>query len=1294
VISLILYFIYKIYCSMMDTKKRPHQDIDEDDAKEDRGFLSSIGSSIGQLFGFGRAKRRKTTRDDPSKDEANNHHVTMIADRNQHPSPPSTSSLVVESPFKDTNGPVREEKEVETSPHEPTLAPLSYKRTEPVSASTYNMFSSSLVRNASSTATNITSKGKSIRFQEVNFKSAYGQTRRYRSTPYKKQMVAFESTNSSQTPHKTTETTAKKTYAKTPLPTRTGALSTGMNQMNGHENTIKSTPIYTPKYKANARAISMPSTDRKDSEQLRKDDYTRQVARDILDKANIGKVYESDATLFSPLEEREKIKATRIYGRNQSGSRMIQPLKATSTSVATTTTPSSSKDYWSRVADTNAFPSASNDNQSTVAASTVPQKDATNVLQSSAAAPPAFKYASSDVAFKRSRVELTQPDQSFVSVRKDSTPPKESVSSPILPSITGTTSSSIALKIATPTKVNMVVEYVQSPTVTFPRNNTGTINYPNKKMYGQDIVLGESSKGVTKDEVCIEDLGKRIRPKTKFYFRENGTTNTVSAKPFDLMPMEKNGSDSKKGSSSILQKPLQTLSKLKENESTAAPATTTTSVTTSTKPLAKEDASGAPAVVSGWGNIFASQKDKHKCVSCSSQYDKHLSKCPACDTLKESEDSEKAVETSSASTSGWGNIFASQKDKHKCVSCSSQYDKHLTKCPACETPKESEEPKKEKSSDAETKKIEPSSTTTTPSFSFGSATSSADKGETKGPSSNTFSFGSATSSADKGETKVPSSNTFTFGAATAKSTESSKSFTFGTISSPTPVTESSGFKFGATGAKNEEISKPGAGGFSFGAASTSDKKVEEESKPTDAPFTFGTATSSSDSEKKKEEVTIPAATNFTFGASSSSPSKPSEEKKADVSSFTFGAASASAPEIPKDAGSKTARAAFTFGSTSPSSSSAGKIANESKSTANGGFSFGSSTMSVEKKEEPTSKRQRDDNSSAPAAPSASMGNSSVSAPSFSFGTSSSQDTKIALGGIDTELKNEFKPVTTAPFTFGSSSGDGNKVSGTSTSSKFSFGSSTNTEQASESKPASGGFTFGSTSADTNQHDPAKAISTPSFTFGAGSSSVAPTPSTPAFAFGSTTATAPSVSAPSFSFGQSSQSAPSPAPSFSFGSTAGTTPAHTSALNASTPASTFSFGAPSPSGSTVPSSFTTTAPGATMTLGSNPATSAPAPFAFGASNSTASTSGPAFGGFGSGAPSPVPPFGNTPSAPAPAFSGFGAPMQQQSQGGGFAPGFSAAPAAGGFSIGSGGSNKQSAGRGGRRVIRAKRPPSNR
>ena len=1266
---------------MVDTKKRPHQDIDDDEGEENRGFLSSIGSSIGQLFGFGRAKRRKTTRDDLSKkDEANNHHVTMSADRNQHPSPPSTSTLVVESPSKDTNGPVREEKEVKTSPHEPTLGSLPYKRTETVSASTYNMFSSSLARNASSTATNITTKGKSIRFQEANFKSAHGQTRRYRSTPYKKQMVAFESTSSSHTPHKTTETMTKKTYAKTPLPTRTGATSSAMNQLNGHESTIKSTPIYTPKYKANARTISMSTTDRKDSEQQRKDDYTRQVARDILDKANIGKVYESDATLFSPLEEREKIKATRIYGRNQSGSRMIQPLKATSTLVATTTTPSSSKDYWSRVSDTNAFPSATYDNQSTVAGSTVPQKDGTTDLQPSTAEAPAFKVASSDIALKRSRVELTQPDQSLVSVRKDSTPPKASVSSPILPSITGT-------RTATPTKVNMVVEYVQSPTVTFPRNNDGTINYPNIKMYGQDIVLGESSKGVTKDEVCIEDLGKGLHLKTKFYYRKNGTTNTVSAKPFDSMPMEKIGSDSKKGSSSILQKPLQTISKLKEKESNAAPSTTTSSVTTSTKPLVKEDASGTPTVVSGWGNIFASQKDKHKCVSCSTQYDKHLTKCPACETLKESEDSEKAVETSSASTSGWGNIFASQKDNHKCVSCSTQYDKHLTKCPACETPKESEELQKEKSADAETKKTEPSSTTT-PSFSFGSATSSADKGETKGPSSNTFTFGSTTSSADKGETKGPSSNTFTFGAATAKSTESSKNFTFGTVSSPTPVTESSsGLTFGATGAKNEEISKPGVGAFSFGAARTSDKKLEEENKPAVASFTFGTATSSSDSEKKKEEATIPAAANFTFGASSSSTSKPSEEKKADVSSFTFGAPSASAPEIPKDAGSKAVLGAFTFGSTSPSSSSAGKNANESKSTANGGFSFGSSTTSVEKKEEPTSKRQRDDNSSMPAAPSASMGSSSVSAPSFSFGAPSSQDTKTAQGGIDTELENEIKTAPAAPFTFGSSSGDGNKV--------FSFGPSTITEQASESKSVSGGFTFGSTSANTNQHDPAKSTSTPSFTFGAGSSSVAPTPSTPAFAFGSTTATAPSVSAPSFSFGQSSQTAPSPAPSFSFGSTAGTTPAQTSALNASTPASTFSFGAPSPSASTVPSSFSTTAPGATMTFGSNPATAAPAPFAFGASNSTtSSTSGPAFGGFGSGAPSPVPPFGNAPSAPAPAFGGFGAPMQQQSQGGGFAPGLSAAPAAGGFSIGSGGSNKQSAGRGGRRVIRAKRPPSNR
>jgi hypothetical protein len=1242
----------------MATKKRPIQDVEEDQVEENRGLLSSIGNSIGQLFGFGGAKRRKTTR------EENRHQdETIRADRNAHPSPPSTltpatvTTAIADSTSKetDTNGAVRDEKAVKFSPQEPSPGSLPYYRTANVNASSYSVFSSSFARNASS-------RGKSIRFQETNLKSTPGQMK-YRSTPYKKQSVAFESAT---TPNKTNGRTTmeKTTYAKTPIPTRTtgtGIHSTGVVQLEERANTMKSTPVYTPKYKANARTTSMltiasNSALRKDSEQQRKskDDYTRQVVRDILDKSStVKKVYESDATtLFSPPQEREKIKATRIYGRNQSGSRMIQPLKATSTP---------SKDYWSRVSvSDNALPVTSHD-ETKVATSTTPRMDTTTAQELSTSA---SNGAPLEVqALKRTRVEFAKPDHSFGSFRRDSTPPKTNDT----PSSAGAATSSMSLNRSTPIKKDVIVEYVQGPDVAFPRNNTGTVNYPNEKMYRQDIVLGESSKGVTKDEARMEDLKTRIRPKTKFYFRKNGTTNAASKKPFDSMPMENNDDGSRKGSSSILHQPLQTLSKLKGKESNTLPAISDVSDQPSAKALAKEDASGKPAVESGWGNIFASQKDKHKCVSCSTLYDKHLSKCPACETTKEPQDSEKTVETSSVSTSGWGNIFASQKDKHKCVSCSTQYDKHLSKCPACETPKESDESKKENAPDTKDEKVETSSTTA-PSFSFGTTPSSTN---------------SAT-------TKVQPANTFTFGASTAKSTESSSKFTFGAISSstPAPAPASSGFTFGATSSKSEENSKPAAGGFSFGASSTVDKEEGEKSKL----FTFGATTTSSDSEKSKEEVSKPATTNFTFGTSSSSTAEKSEDKKPEMSSVTFGASSISAPEGAKDTGSKAILPAFTFGTTTSSSGATGETVSESKPTANLGFSFGSSTTSIEKKEEPTSKRQRDDSTSAPVAP---LGSSSTPAPSFSFGASSAQETKSTGdgSGFGTEMKSESKPVpTAAPFTFGSSSGDGNKLSSTSSSSKFTFGSSTNTEQV-DSKSDSGGFTLGSVSTGTNQHDPLKSTSTPSFTFGAGSSSVAPASTSPPFTFGSTTTTAPSAPAPApaFSFGQSSQTAPTPAPSFSFGSTAGTTPVNSSTFN--TPAPAFSFGAPS-SASAAPTASSFTAATPAMTFGTTPATSSTAPFAFGASNQMASTSGPSFGGFGSGASSPAPPFGNTPSAPAPTFAGFGAPMQQQSQGGGFASGQPTAPAAGGFNIGTGGSSKQATGRGGRRVIRAKRPPSNR
>ena len=1252
----------------METKKRSIQDVEEDQLEGSRGLLSSIGNSIGQLFGFRGAKRRKTTREDPDKDN----HATSSVEHNKHPPPPATTAPEVDSNSKDvhTNGIVREEKEVKSSPHEPALGSLPYYRTGSVNASNYSLFSSSVARTASSTAA---SGHKSIRFQEANLKSTPGQMK-YRSTPFKKQLVSFEATGSTQTPHKTAGTTmAKKTFVKTPHPIRVGTSTStsGNTLMDDHEHTMKPTPFYTPKYKANARSISLLTTSsshRKDPQQhsTSKDNYTLQVVRDILDKSNTVKVYESDAMLFSPPQEREKIKATRIYGRNQSGSRMIQPLKASPASASTTThtsttTLSSSKDYWSRVSE-NALPASSHDGQIMVTSSTAPRVDETNVTETSTPAP-SSNDISPKVAFKRSRVEFTQPDHSFVSLRKDTTPPRAAASS-TAPS-TSTSVSSSVLKTATPTKADMVVEYVQSPNVAFPRSNTGTINYPNVKMYGQDIVLGESSKGVTTDEVRMEDIGKRIRSKTKFYYRKNGTTNAPSAKPFDSMPLEKNGDGSRKGSSSILHQPLQILSKLKEKETCAAPAASSGTDLTSTGPVVKDDASSIPAA-SGWGNMFASQKDKHKCTCCSSQYDKHLSNCPACETPNDLQESEKAVETATVSTSGWGNIFASQKDKHKCVSCSSQYDMNLSKCPACETPKESGESGKGKVSDIG--KVETELSSSAKTF---------------------FSFGSAVTSAAETATKVPTKGEFTFGAAAAKTTGASGAFTFGAAPSPAPAAPSSGFTFGAVGSKNEETSKPTEDKFAFGAPVTVDAKIGEESKPVVASFSFGTAPPSSDSKKSNDEATKPSVTNFTFGASSSATTK-SEENKSGVTSFAFGAPNSSTADSNKDTGSKAVLGAFTFGTTAPSGTTTGELVNGK--TTSLGFSFGSSTASLEQREEPTSKRQRDDSASTPTATSVSFGASPSPAPSFSFGAPSTQETKPTSSSSG--LENNAKPVTTtAPFTFGSSSGDDKKLLDSSSVSKFTFGSSANKEQGSGTKLASTGFTFGSTSTNTNQNDTSKSASTSSFTFGAGSSA-APVSSTPTFAFGSATTPAPPAPAPAFFFGSSSQTGPSPAPSFSFGSSAGTTPAASSTFNSSTPIPSFSFGAPSAPVASA-TSFSTTTPASAMTFGTNPPPAAPTSFAFGVSNPATSTSGPTFGGFGSGAPSPVPPFGSPPSAPAPAFTGFGAPMQQQlPQGGGFAPGLPAAPAAGGFNIGTGGGSKQSTARGGRRVIRAKRPPSNR
>ena len=72
----------------METKKRSIQDVEEDQLEGSRGLLSSIGNSIGQLFGFRGAKRRKTTREDPDKDN----HATSSVEHNKHPPPPATTA--------------------------------------------------------------------------------------------------------------------------------------------------------------------------------------------------------------------------------------------------------------------------------------------------------------------------------------------------------------------------------------------------------------------------------------------------------------------------------------------------------------------------------------------------------------------------------------------------------------------------------------------------------------------------------------------------------------------------------------------------------------------------------------------------------------------------------------------------------------------------------------------------------------------------------------------------------------------------------------------------------------------------------------------------------------------------------------------------------------------------------------------------------------------------------------------------------------------------------------------------
>ena len=241
-----------------------------------------------------------------------------------------------------------------------------------------------------------------------------------------------------------------------------------------------------------------------------------------------------------------------------------------------------------------------------------------------------------------------------------------------------------------------------------------------------------------------------------------------------------------------------------------------------------------------------------------------------------------------------------------------------------------------------------------------------------------------------------------------------------------------------------------------------------------------------------------------------------------------------------------------------------------------------------------------------------------------------------------------KAIPPGSFNFGAAS----SASTPAKSLAFTFGASTAKPPAS----AEVGFTFGSANASTST----PALSSSAFSMGGSSATVS-----------SSSATAPptvSQQPGSFSFGSSSIAAHSTAPGFNFG------------ISSSTSGS-------GPSPAPAPSGF-----GAGGTTMGSFGVSTPGPFTFGGSaQNTAGTSFPAvaptvfsFGSSTSSVPGFATPAQTAPSIPS-SSSAFGTtPALQQLGGSGGIPG-------GGFSLGTGGT---SAAKGGRRIVKAKRPNTSR
>jgi hypothetical protein len=485
---------------------------------------------------------------------------------------------------------------------------------------------------------------------------------------------------------------------------------------------------------------------------------------------------------------------------------------------------------------------------------------------------------------------------------------------------------------------------------------------------------------------------------------------------------------------------------------------------------------------------------------------------------------------------------------------------------------------------------------------------------------------------------------------------SGASFSFGvTAAAPTvslgvnaPAT-GGGFSFG--------VSPPPAtgGGFSFGVGPP---------PPATGGFTFGQKDDSSDSK--------PVATPHKIAFGAVPQTEPATKKRSMADS---------APEAPKTDVKPAGGSTFNFGSFG------GGTASASSSAPGGTFSFGSAEakpaedskqpaltfpLAVPTEDDDESRRKkrrgRDEDTpvsggfpfGAPVAPAAAAP-ATPAAPAFTFGAPAAAPAQAAAA-----------PPATPAFTFGSSAA---------------------ADTPAASKPS---VTFGAT--------PSASESTPAFNFGAGSSTPGANGGSNPFAGhtpGPSTNQFPSTPVPSFGgFGGSSTpaattntfhagSTPAP-PTFGGGIATPAPPANT--FNAgSTPGPPAGFGAGStpapPAFGAAPSYSGAPAAGG---FGAAPAVSfGAAPAAVSFAPPPAAVSFGAAPGFGAAPPAPgfraappAPGFGGTPAQPISSSFGANTAPPANNFGGGMAT-----PAAGGFSMGT---SAKSTGRGGRRIVRAKRP----